>query len=237
MQLKITNEMKVGLFTLGGIVIFVIFVFSIADIKLFAKSKDVKIIFGFANGVKISSPVRLAGIDVGQVRKTSVRFNEKTRKNEVEILARVGISTVIPRDSIVWINTLGLLGEKYIEIIPGVDYVHTLKPGDTIIGKDPIPMQEITELGRDIALKLKDSIEAINDFILNEKNREAYTEVLKNLEAASKSLSEIMEKVKSGDGSAGKFISDEAIYTDTKEFLEDIKKNPWKLMRKPEEMK
>ncbi|MBU2540628.1 MAG: MCE family protein [Candidatus Omnitrophica bacterium] len=235
MGLKFKNEIKVGIFSLVGVIIFVVFVFSIGDIKLFTKSKDVKIVFGFANGVKISSPVRLAGVDVGQVRKISVRFNRQTQKNEVEVLARVTDSTIIPQDSKVWINTLGLLGEKYIEIIPGLDYAHLFKPGETIIGKDPIPMQEITELGREIALKLRESIDAINNFILNEKNKEAYNQVLENLEEASKSLSEIMEKINSGDGTAGKFISDEAIYTDTKEFIEDIKKHPWKLMRKPQE--
>lgn len=236
MKMKFTNEIKVGLFFMVAVAIFVIFVFSIADIRLFARTQDINIIFGFGDGVKISSPVRLAGVDVGDVKKVRVRFNEREVKNEVVILARVASSTVIPRDSRVLINTLGLLGEKYIEIIPGIDYDNVLKDGESIRGEDPIPMQDITKLGREIALKLDASIEGINSFILNEKNKNAFGQVLQNLDEASAALSEIMNKINRGDGTAGKFITDEAIYTDTKEFIADIKKHPWKLIRKPENM-
>lgn len=236
MGIKFKNEIKVGLFSLVGIIIFIIFVFSITDVKLFAKSQDIKVVFGFANGVKVSSPVRLAGVDVGEVKKILVRYDKKAGKNEVIVLARVSNKTVIPRDSEVWINTLGLLGEKYIEIIPGIDYDNSLRPGETIVGKDPIPMQEITEIGREIALKLRNSIDGINN-ILDKENQEAFSQVLQNLQEASASLSEIMGKINAGGGTAGKFITDEAIYTDTKEFIADIKKHPWKLMRKPEDLR
>jgi phospholipid/cholesterol/gamma-HCH transport system substrate-binding protein len=232
---KFKNEIKVGLFAFVGIIIVVYFVFSIADVKLFAKTNDIKIIFGFANGVKMSSPVRLAGVDIGEVKGISIRFNKNTGKNEVLISARVKSDTTIPRDSKVWINTLGLLGEKYIEIIPGVNYSDLVKPDEIIVGEDPIPMQEITELGRDIAIKLRESITSINNIILSEQNKEKFGQVLKNLEEATTSLNAIMNKINSGDGTAGKFLTDEAIYSDTKELIADIKAHPWKLLRKPQE--
>lgn len=232
MAIHFKNEVKVGLFTLVGIVIFVYFVFSIADVKLFAQTYDIKIVFGFANGIKISSPVRLAGVDVGDVKAIKVRFNKNNGKNEVMVSARVRNDAIIPLNSKVWINTLGLLGEKYIEIIPGLDYKNVLKPGETIVGEDPIPMQEITELGREIAMKLKNSIDGINNIILSEENKSKFSQVLRNLEEATNSLNEIMNKVNSGSGTAGKFLTDETLYTDTKEFISDIKQHPWKLMRK-----
>ncbi|MEW6008975.1 MAG: MlaD family protein [Candidatus Omnitrophota bacterium] len=235
MAIHLKNEIKVGLFTLIGIIIFIYFVFSIADVKLFAKTYDIRILFGFANGIKISSPVRLAGVDVGDVKAIKIRFNKNTGKNEVVVSARVKHDAIIPTNSKVWINTLGLLGEKYIEIIPGLDYRSVLKPGETIVGEDPIPMQEITELGREIAVKLKNSIDGINNIILSEENKSRFSGVLKNLEEATTSLNEIMNKVNNGSGTAGKFLTDETLYTDTKEFIMDLKQHPWKLMRKPKE--
>ncbi len=235
MAIHLKNEVKVGLFTIVGIVILIYFVFSIADVRLFAQTYNIKIIFGFANGIKISSPVRLAGVDVGDVKAINIRFNKNSGKNEVTVLARVRNDAIIPTNSKVWINTLGLLGEKYIEIIPGLDYKNVLKPGQIIVGEDPIPMQQITELGREIAMKLKNSIDGINNIILSEENKSRFSEVLKNLEEATTSLNQIMNKVNGGSGTVGKFLTDETIYTDTKEFITDLKQNPWKLMRKPQE--
>lgn len=235
MNLNLKNEVKVGLFTIIGIIIFIIFVFSISDIKLFAKSRYIYITFGFANGVKISSPVRLAGVDIGEVKKINVGFNNKTGKNEVLVYARISADARIPQDSRVWINTLGLLGEKYIEIIPGKDYANVLADGSRIAGEDPIPMQEITELGRQIAMKLKDSIDGLNSLLLNDQTKKSFSQVITNLEQASMSLNEIMNKINSGNGAAGKLINDESLYTDTKELIADIKTHPWKLLRRPQE--
>lgn len=235
MNLKLKNEVKVGIFTIIGIIIFIIIVFSISDVKFFAKTNDIDIVFGFANGVKSSSPVRLAGVDIGEVKAINVDFNKKTGKNEVTVHARVKSEALIPSDSRVWINTLGLLGEKYIEIIPGINYKNVLKPGSKIAGEDPIPIQEITELGRQIAVKLKDSIDGLNNLILNEQTKKSFSQVIDNLEQASASLNQIMSKINTGNGAAGKLINDESIYTDTKELIADIKQHPWKLLRKPEE--
>jgi phospholipid/cholesterol/gamma-HCH transport system substrate-binding protein len=68
----------------------------------------------------------------------------------------------IPKDSTVWVNTLGLLGEKYVEIMPGKDYASCLQPEETLLGKDPIPMHEVTALAKDIVANLDESIVRIN---------------------------------------------------------------------------
>jgi phospholipid/cholesterol/gamma-HCH transport system substrate-binding protein len=235
MDLTLKNEVKVGIFTIVGLIILIFFVFSISDFKFFARTNNINIIFGFANGVKMSSPVRLAGVDIGEVKGISVGFNKNTGKNEVNILARVNGDVIIPKDSKVWINTLGLLGEKYIEIIPGMDYKNVLKQGSKIRGEDPIPIQEITELGRQIAMKLKDSIDGLNSILLSEQSKKSFTRVIENLEQASTQLNEIMNKINTGNGSVGKLINDQGIYDDTKEFIADIKQHPWKLMRKGQE--
>ena len=64
----------------------------------------------------------------------------------------------MPADSTVWVNTLGLLGEKYIEIMPGKDYSNIIAPKQTLVGVDPIPMQEVSVLARDIGKHLDESL-------------------------------------------------------------------------------
>jgi ABC-type transporter Mla subunit MlaD len=64
----------------------------------------------------------------------------------------------IPSDSSVWVNTLGLLGEKYVEIMPGIDYSNSLKHGDCLVGMDPMPIHQVFNNAESIMRNLNDSI-------------------------------------------------------------------------------
>ena len=139
-------ELKVGIFIAVGIVIFFLVVFSIGDVYLIKKGYHINALFGFANGIRESAPVRLAGVNVGQVDKIDIYFDEKSGKSKVRILAWVKSDDIrIEKDSKVVINTLGLLGEKYLEIFPGGDTENYLKNGDEIVGHDPISTEHLTE--------------------------------------------------------------------------------------------
>lgn len=154
-----TLELKVGIFIFIAFILLFIFVFSIGDIFLFEKRYKVKAIFGFANGIAESAPVRLAGVDVGEVEEIEVFYDPEAKKTKVMIHARVVQNAKIEEDAQAHINTLGLLGEKYLEITPGTAGSDFLKDGDTIIGEDPISVEALTKDMR----KLVDSANVIVD--------------------------------------------------------------------------
>jgi len=84
-------------------------------------------------------------------------------KSIVKISCWIKNGILIPIDSNVWVNTLGLLGEKYVEIMPGKDYTNLLTVNQELAGVDPIPMQEVTELAKKIASNLDDIIVKIKN--------------------------------------------------------------------------
>ena len=47
------------------------------------------------------------------------------------------------------------------------------------------------------------------------------------------SVTVIMERLKNGEGTIGKFLTDDGIYNNLEDFTADIKANPWKLMNRP----
>jgi phospholipid/cholesterol/gamma-HCH transport system substrate-binding protein len=151
-------ELKVGIFVFIGLTIMVTFVLLISDIKTLTTGYHAKFRFNFINGVKVGAPVRFAGVDVGEVKEIKIILNAKERKTDVEISGLIRQSVKIPIDSTVWVNTLGLLGEKYIEIIPGKNYRAFLKPDETLVGNDPIAMQEITEIAKKITHDIDETI-------------------------------------------------------------------------------
>jgi len=156
-------ELKVGAFIFVSLIILVVFVLLIGDFKDWSNRYNVKIIFGFVDGVKAGSPVRFAGLDVGEVKGVDV-INPALTNNtaEVQVIVRLKGHIKIPKDSQAWVNTLGLLGEKYIEIMPGKDYAQVLKDQDTITGKDPIAMHAIMASLYDAVGDLRQTIERLS---------------------------------------------------------------------------
>ncbi|MDD4907887.1 MAG: MlaD family protein [Candidatus Omnitrophica bacterium] len=156
-------EFRIGLFVFIGIIILTIFVLLIGDIKTWNQGYSIVVKYGFINGVKVGAPVRFAGVDVGEVKEIKIVTDTKNKKTVVDIVAWMKKDVAIPSDSSVWINTLGLLGEKYIEIMPGVNYDAALKSNDTILGVDPIPMHEVFRVAKGIVDNIDDSITRIKN--------------------------------------------------------------------------
>jgi len=194
---KTKMEFKVGLFVFIGVIILVIFVLSIGGFKTWSSGYSIKFRFEFINGVKIGAPIRFAGVDIGQVKKIDFIYAPQ-EKAKVETWGWVKKEVSIPRDSTVWINTLGLLGEKYIEIMPGQDYKNFVIAGDVLQGHTPIAMHELGDLAKDVVTNLDAMIVKIND----------------------------------GQGTIGKLITDDTLYSETESLILDLKQHPWKLFWK-----
>ena len=156
-------ELKVGIFVFVGLVVLVTFILLIGDFKTWTSGYKVNFIFKFTNGVKIGAPVRFAGVDVGEVKDIEFIFAPQENKTKVQIIGWIKKEIKIPLDSTIWVNTLGLLGEKYIEIMPGEDYKNFLNEGQVLTGRDPVAMHEVAELAKKIASDLADGIVKIKN--------------------------------------------------------------------------
>jgi ABC-type transport system involved in resistance to organic solvents, periplasmic component len=111
-------ELKVGIFVLIALIVLSGFVFLISDVSLFRPGMSLKVVFGFANGLKKAAPVRLAGVDVGKVLDIRIFYDNQAQRTKIEVSAWLTGDTKVPVDSTAWINQLGLLGEKYLENYP-----------------------------------------------------------------------------------------------------------------------
>ncbi len=151
-------ELKVGIFVFTGLVILVTFVLMIGKFKTWTSGYRIGCVFTFVNGVKLGAPVRYAGVDVGEVKEIKFSVDPEAGKTKVKIVCWIDEKTKVPVDSTVWVNTLGLLGEKYVEIMPGKNYNQFLVKDEELIGEDPVPMQEVTRLAKSIAYNLEAGI-------------------------------------------------------------------------------
>jgi len=197
---KTKLELKVGVFVFFGLVILTVFVLSIGGFKTWSSGYRVKFTFNFINGVKLGAPVRFAGLDVGQVKGINL-IPADGGKTQVEVIVWVKNDVKIPVDSTIWVNTLGLLGEKYIEIMPGSDNNNFLEHEGLLAGKDPVAMHEVGVLAKKIA----------------------------------DDLDTLIVKIKNGEGTLGKLLTDDALYTEVESLVLDLRQHPWKMLWKTSE--
>jgi phospholipid/cholesterol/gamma-HCH transport system substrate-binding protein len=155
---KTKLELKVGIFVFIGLIVLVIFILSIGGFKTWSSGYRINLNFNFVNGVKIGAPVRFAGVDVGDVKKIKLEFVPDQNRSNVCLVVWVRDVIKIPVDSSVWVNTLGLLGEKYVEIMPGKDYANFVKDNGSLEGVDPLPIQVLFSRIENILRNLDDGI-------------------------------------------------------------------------------
>ena len=235
MFIRSSFELKVGIFIFIGIVILSVIIFSIGNFYSVKRGYVLEIIFDFANGISVGAPVRYAGVEVGEVQDIEVYFDEKENKPLVSLLVWVAQNTWINEDAKAAINTLGLLGEKYLEIVPGTRETRLLKKGDTLRGQDPVSTEELARETKEMLGKIDAMIASINEVVGDEETRLSIKNTVSNLESLSGEMVDFVTKAKEGDGTIGKFMSDDGLYKHIDELVLDIKAHPWKLLYRPRE--
>ncbi|MDT8403498.1 outer membrane lipid asymmetry maintenance protein MlaD [Sulfuriflexus sp.] len=111
-------EIIVGLFVVLGLAALFMLAMKVSNLTTFAGEDGYEVTARFENigGLKVRSPVTVAGVRVGRV--SAIGFDNKT----FEAVITMTISKdydVLPTDTSASIFTSGLLGEQYVSLEPG----------------------------------------------------------------------------------------------------------------------
>ncbi len=236
------DELKVGIFTLAGIVILVFSLLILGDFTL-QKRYTIYVKFNDISGVAPKSSVRLNGVEVGKIK--SVKFDGE--KVIAEVLINENIK--IAKNSKFYIASTSIIGSKFLQIEQGNLSAGYLKPGE-IVGA--IPKRQIEEAVLDIAEKVNNLIEQItsngelaknlNDSVRNlrditanlnyliSRNSNNIDLLIENASKASSNINEltaklenIVDKIESGEGTVGKLINDKTTAENVRQTVENIK--------------
>lgn len=210
MKLKVTNEAKTGILVLVCLAALGALVLKVGNFSLFQHGYIVKCQLHYSAGVKKHAPVRLSGVDVGEVRDIRILYGDQTI---VELILWLNEDVKLRLDSKAYVTTLGLMGEKYIEIRAGTPAAQYAKSGDQIPGQDPVRLEELietaTKVANDIGQMAKDiSKVASHVDTAIQDNKPKLDHIFNNLEDTSENF---------------------------KDFSQDIKFHPWKVLAKGRE--
>lgn len=124
-------ETGVGLFVAGGLAALFVLAMKVSNLSAVTGDADgYEILARFDNvgGLKVRSPVSVAGVRVGRV--AAIEYDKETFEAVVSMrIARQ--YDQFPTDTTARIFTAGLLGEQYVSLEPGGD-MEVLKDGDSI---------------------------------------------------------------------------------------------------------
>ncbi|MFZ2958838.1 MAG: MlaD family protein [Candidatus Ozemobacteraceae bacterium] len=187
------STIKVGFITLIGCALLVYMMFVIGDVGLRESGYRFVVAFYTVNGLSQGSTVSMAGVKIGKVELIEIRDDQVF----VHCLIR-DVKHKVRRRSAFTIGTSGLMGEKFVEIIPTRDQTSPyVSPNSTVEGTDPTRMEELFEQGNELIKKLQGLVASAKDVVGDPELKQSTKNILKNAEKASERVSDIIESVRS----------------------------------------
>lgn len=236
MKAKKFTEFKVGVFVVVILLLFGIGVFVIGSHqKYFQRQYTLWASFSNIQGLIVGAPVSLAGLTVGRVNAIIFPADPREKTIKVELKIKKGVQERIREDSIASIQTMGLLGDKYVEISMGSPENDVLHDGDYIESAHPFDLLAY-------ATKLEEAIDVINTILIDVREISSQVrggkgllhailydpaggELVNDLSSAAKSANNIVKKVERGEGTLGGLVNDPAVYEDLKAVLGGAKRS------------
>ena len=196
--MKISNETKTGIFVLICIAALAGLLIRVGNFSWGKKGYILKTRFHFSGGVKKNAPVCLSGVNVGEVRDIRLLYEGKDTVAEASLWLEDG--TQVRTDSVANVSTLGLMGEKYVEIRAG-SLGEIAREGDVIAGDDPVRLEELINIGKKVATdigKAASDISSLTQHIdgVVQDNRPKIGNIFDNLEETSENFNDFSQDVK-----------------------------------------
>ena len=184
---------RLGFFIVASLAILSAGVFVIGSKQyLFSSTYQLKAQFADVVGLDAGGDVRVGGVHTGTVH--SIVLPRKPG-DKVTVVMDLGRSTheIIKQDSVVSIETEGLLGNQYLAISFGSAGAGEVRDGDIIASQPPLEMSDLLKKTSDI---LDSSQQAVQ-----------------NATRAAANLDSISAKIDGGQGTAGALVNDKQLYS------------------------
>lgn len=258
---SVSHQIKVGAFTIAGIVIAVFSILTVGGDGTLKSKSTFHAYFEHVQGLNEGSTISLSGIRVGNVKK----FEFLTDQNKLDVLMTIDKQYLsrLTEGSTIEVRTQGALGDKFIFITPGPLNAPPLKEGSVI------PVQEASDLigmltskGGE-ASKIFEVISEVHKMTKAINAEDRLGKMMKNFSEASESLKEtskdtkelvgvlrsekttqklsetvnkmdrIMAKIDRGEGTLGALINDPSLHESLKALIggQDRKKSIKTLLR------
>jgi len=211
------SKLKVGIVITLALVILFFTVFFAGKIEnLLSPKVELKAQIQNVKGLRKGAPVWVSGIEQGSVKS----LNLDPRYGTVVTLSiNKKALGFLRKDSEASILTMGLLGDKYIELNSGSPDVEPITPGDMIKGTAVIDLKDVVEISASSVKKMSDFISKLDNLVSKLETGGGTIKMLlhdpslyEKLVATTSNLEELSKKIKNSSGTLNKLIEDPTLY-------------------------
>jgi phospholipid/cholesterol/gamma-HCH transport system substrate-binding protein len=203
--MKLRNEVKAGTFVLLSIVLVAALILIMGrERQIFAKQSKFYAYFKDVKGLSAGAPVRMGGIPVGRVDKVGFSGEPLDQKVKVTLLINSDFLERVRKDSLVSIDTQGLLGDRFVSLSGGIDPV-PIAPNTTLASVEISDLHQVMQRAQ-VAV---DNTSQITERI-NQSLEGLSPETFRNVASASQSIAEIFKAIKTEEGFMHRLIYSES---------------------------
>lgn len=189
-----SEKIKLGIFVITGLAIFVFVVYFVGNKqKMFGRTDHLTAVFSNVNGLELGNNVRYSGINIGTVRGIEM-INDTTIN--VDMIIDKSMFPHIKKDALASIGSDGLVGSMVINIAPGKGNQPAIQPGDIIQSANRIRTDDL-----------------LNTLSVTNKNAALLTA----------DLLKITKEINQGKGSLGTLLNDTIMASDLKKTMNYLK--------------
>jgi phospholipid/cholesterol/gamma-HCH transport system substrate-binding protein len=230
--MTMNKNAKVGLFIIIGVVLFAAGLFMIGSHnQVFGHHYDVYTEFAKVDTLHSGAKIRVSGMDAGEVSDIQIP-QQPSGKFRLKLHIDEKFRNVVRKDSVASIETEGMVGNKFVNISKGTN------GSPECVGNCILPSQEPVEIG-DLMRKGKDLLATTQTSITDLQQRADSTighvdgmivSMNGNLQhIAAKGahitdqVSSVIAGVQSGQGTVGKFLTDEQMAKNVEDMIAQAK--------------
>jgi phospholipid/cholesterol/gamma-HCH transport system substrate-binding protein len=184
-QLK-WSQLRVGLTVLFASVTLMVLIFVMSGTGGWFTSKiTLRSFLDNAGGLREGAPVRLAGVDIGNVTGIRIVDGKPTTPVEVTMKVNTKYKFNLRKDSVTLLSTAGVLGETFVDVDSSAAKGPLATDGDTLAAREQPQIEDVVRASQG---------------------------TLQNMDALLKRVDRIVAFIESGQGSIGKVIYSPALY-------------------------
>ena len=231
-EFQVGKRFRVGIVVLIALFAVMIGIFMVGQrAHLFVKKFPYETRFDSASGLVAGNPVRLNGVTVGNVLEVILSPDPADRTVRVVYDVDRRAAPRLRKGTRAAIKTIGLLGDKYIELEGGTAEEPEIEIGGTIPPAPGAGIEKLLEGGGDLIADLSGIARSLKNILARTEQGKGFlgalttdseesTRLGNNLTATLTSLNSILRKVDAGQGLVGKLLIDQKYGKETGDSLQ-----------------
>jgi phospholipid/cholesterol/gamma-HCH transport system substrate-binding protein len=226
------SRLRVGITVIVAAITLIILIFLMSSTSsIFTRQIRLKAYFDNAEGLRVGAPVRLQGVDIGNVIRITVNPSKPLTPVEVTLKVNTRYHDFLRKDSAAQLSTAGVLGETYVDINSSQAKQEPAEEGDILPSSNQPDIKDVVRASQtslqnvDVLVRRLDRIVAAIEQgqgtvgkLINDPS------MFNRLNATLSEVQQMVNEIHAGKGSVGKLIMDDELYNKANASVDKLNK-------------